>query len=120
MQIQSCLEPSTTLNSSCQLGQAVSLIIFSELHVSSRCWHGASPWSQHSLPKLILHQVLLVCQIGQKISISMGILTGLPQPEGLLMSMLSRLLAASSRSILLLLQRHASLQPATWESAKAP
>ena len=59
-----------------------------------------------------------MCQIGQESSISMGILTRLPQPEGMLISMLPRLLAASSRSILLLLQ-HASLQRAAWEPAKA-
>ena len=102
----------------CHLGQAECSIILSELHVGSRGLQGSSPWGQHSLPKVILHQVLLVCQIGQKISISMGILTGLSQPEGMLISMLPRLLAASSISILLLL-RHASLQPAAWEPAKA-
>ena len=113
-----CLEPGTSLDSDCQLGQAWFSIIHSELHIGSRGLHGASPWGQHGLPKVILHQVLLVCQIGEKTSISLGILTGLSQPEGMLISMLPRLLAASSMSILLL-RRHASLQPAAWESAKA-
>ena len=118
MQTPYCPELRTTLNSACQLCQGESSIIPSKLHVSSRGLHGASPWGQHSLSKWILHQVLLVCQVGQETSISMGILTRLSQPEGMLIGMLPRLLAASSMSILLLL-RHSSLQPAAWVPAKA-